>query len=206
MTSYNQWQWWRYFFSLSSLEWIRRRACKSWWQKKGKKLRRNTHRERCLRYQSPLEYPAASSASSSRWKDLPSAGKSHWSCCLARRARWCSRLAAWTPGWGTRRCWARGTQSAPWCDPVAQSGHSHTTSQRSNTHTLSWGNYCATRLHQSSDFVCWQATSRKAIWNNESLEGCQLVAAAPSCGGWAANVAKVLTTLTRNTVAVRWAK
>lgn len=103
-------------------------------KKKDKKLRRNTHRERCLCYQSPLGYLAASSANSSHWKDLRSAGRSHWSCCLARRARWCSRLAAWTPGWGTRRCWARGTQSAPWCDPAAQSGHSHTRSQRSNTH------------------------------------------------------------------------
>lgn len=209
-------------FFLSSLERCKRRACKSWGQKlvkEGKKLRKNTHRERCLCYQSPLEYLAASSASSSHWKDLQSAERSHWSCCLARRARWCSRLAAWTPGWGTRRCWAQGTQSAPWCDPVAQSGHSpHQKPEVKHTHSYTrarspeppllsfWGNYCTTRLHQSSDFVCSQVTSRNASWNNDSLEGRQLLATNPSCCGWNATAFKVLTTLTRNTVAVRRAK
>lgn len=64
---------------------------------------------------------AASSASSSHWRGPQTWGRSRWSCCPARPSPWCSRCAAWTPWWGTRRCWARGTRSAPWCGPTWQS-------------------------------------------------------------------------------------
>lgn len=101
---------------------------------------RNTHRELCLCYQSPLEYLAASSASSSHWRGLRSARKSHWSCCLAHPALWCSRLVVWILGWGTRRCWAQERLSAPWCDPVVQSGWNHRSSHQSHAQALWWAN------------------------------------------------------------------